>query len=293
MVKIGLVGFLLWSPFLFGQTDLKIEWKMNWTTGVFQLDITAPTEGGSNQPTGRYKTERRIEREGPVIIGQTVQNLVVDSRNTLEELVRKTPSLLRDLENLSKKVVKVFTIATGDRNFLTVRYNLEVFPHLAKLLVKHNRAYRINASRGYTPNEEFTGIIIYAGEKMPVHEEGVESAFYLTPSLFPKIYDPSMNLIHSLNYTDPEAVLKWGSVGYGNSFNLANYSDRIGFYPLRTTARWLYGSNRTDIIISEEAAKMLTSSENNRELLRQGRVVIIIPPDSPSDSPLPPGVPQG
>ena len=65
--------------------------------------------------------------------------------------------------------------------------------------------------------------------------------------------------------------------GYTYSYDLTKIGERIGMYPLRTMAYKVYGKNRTDLILPDEAVKKLISSEHNRDLLRQGRVVIILP----------------
>jgi hypothetical protein len=263
--------------FLSAQSELKISSHIDWFTAQFQRDITAPIEEEPNQPTGRYKTEQYIARETPVITGQVLQDLRVDSTHMISSLITENPVLLRQLENLSQKMEKVFTTATADRKFLTVRYTFSIFPDLAELIIKHTKPYPSPVIPLYTSNEDFSGIIIYAAEKLP-YQGNVEQQVLLNPCLFPRLYDSSMNLIHSVEMTEPEAVKKWGNAGYTYSFDLAESRERIGIYPLRTMASMVYGKNRTDLILPDEVVKKLISSEHNRNLLRQGRVVIILPP---------------
>ncbi|MDC7232138.1 MAG: hypothetical protein PQJ58_02810 [Spirochaetales bacterium] len=270
---------LLCAPFLSAQSDLEIQSETDWFTGTVQLDITSPIEEEPNQPTGRFKTEQYIIRQTPVITGEVLQNLRVDSSHTIADLITRSPVLLRELENLSQKMTKVFTTATGDRKFLTVRYTLPIFPELANLVISHEKPYPSPVSPLYTANEDFTGIVIYAGEALPL-QGSTEEDVLLNPCLFPRLYDSSMNLIHSSEMTNPEAIKKWGNAGYTYSHDLTALNERIGVYPLRTMARKIYGKNRTDLILSDETVKMLISSEHNREMLRQGRVVIILPSDS-------------
>jgi hypothetical protein len=277
MKPFALTIFLIFNiSFLMAQSELMIESQMDWSTSQFQLDITAPIEEEPNQPTGRYKTEQYIIRETPVVTGEVLKKMRVDSTHTISTLVAQDPVLLRQLENLSQKMEKVFTTATGDRKYLTVRYNLSIFPHLADLIIKHTEPFPSPITPLYTPNEDFSGIIIYAGEELP-YQGNVEQQVLLNPCLFPRLYDSSMNLIHSAEMTDPSALRQWGNAGYSYSYDLTKVADRIGMYPLRTMAYKVYGKNRTDLILPDDVVKKLISSEHNRDLLRQGRVVIILP----------------
>jgi hypothetical protein len=51
---------------------------------------------------------------------------------------------------------------------------------------------------------------------------------------------------------------------------------RIGDNPLRIVARGLFGAVPTDPIIDRDDALLILSSEHNRQLLREGRIVIVL-----------------
>ncbi len=260
---------------------MEVTYQINWPEGRFQLDITSPIEEEPNQPTGRFKTEQYIIRQTPTIAGQVLQDLDVNSTHSIADMVRENPVLLRELENLSQKMTKVFTTATGDRKFLTVRYTLDLFPDLADLVISHSTPFPSPESSAYTANEDFTGLVIYAGETLP-YPGNAEQEGLANPCLFPRLYDSSMNLIHSAEMTKPDALRRWGNTGYTYSHDLSSLTERIGVYPLRTMARMVYGKNRTDLVLPDEAVQMLISSEHNRQILREGRVVIILPPAEPT-----------
>ena len=261
---------------LSAQEDIQIHTEVDWENNTLQLDMTAAIESETNQPTGRYKTEQYILRQTPVITGEALLPIKVDSWNTIGDLVLDNPVLLRQIESLSKTMKKIFTTATPDRKYLTVRYELPLFPHIGNLLIKHNKPHSYPLNPVYTANEDFTGIIIYAGEPLPWQGSN-EQKTELNPCLFPRLFDSSLNEIHSEKLTAPEVISKWGSSGYSYSMNIGDVSDRVGVYPMRTMARGIYGLNKTDLILSEDAVNRITSSPHNRNLLRQGRVVIILP----------------
>jgi hypothetical protein len=50
----------------------------------------------------------------------------------------------------------------------------------------------------------------------------------------------------------------------------------VGNNPLRIIARGVFGIRPTDPIIDRDDALLIISSENNRRLLREGKVVIVL-----------------
>jgi hypothetical protein len=56
-----------------------------------------------------------------------------------------------------------------------------------------------------------------------------------------------------------------------------------GTNPLRIFAREVFGINPTDLVIDREDALKITSTENNRRLLRDGRVVLVLNEKTLSD----------
>ncbi len=286
-------GFILWflipGRFLFAQTEnLIIKSRTDWTSGIFELDITAPIEEKANQPTGRYKTEQHILQVFPLVTGQMLQDITVDSSRTIGDLVLKEPQLLPCLEELAGSMIKVFATAGADRKFLTLRHRLLLFPALAALLTRDYPFRETPVETGYTPNGDFTGLVIYAGEPLPVQGKEGERQI-LKPCLFPKLYSPDLKIIHCAEMTRPDKLKLWGNGAYSRNFDLGAWKERIGSYPLRLMARKVYGVKGTDLILPREGVQKLLSSRHNREVLKEGRVLIILPGETsgPSASSLP------
>ena len=85
-----------------------------------------------------------------------------------------------------------------------------------------------------------------------------------------------MELIYEKNMEDSEIAKKIGVVSYHYSSDEKLYSQRIGNDPLRITAKKIFGINRTDPVISTKDALKILSVPENKELLRQGKVVILL-----------------
>jgi len=98
----------------------------------------------------------------------------------------------------------------------------------------------------------------------------------LTPCLFPKIFNDSLNEVFSVNFADTNYIVQHGLIRY-NADSVQSYS-RIGDRPLRITALDVLGNKRTDIKISSYDSQRIHGSQNNLNLLRECRVAIIFGP---------------
>jgi hypothetical protein len=253
------------------------DFQISWETGEILFDITARLPEGVFSPGARYKTEQRILQNVPSLFVTAVSPLVIDSWYTIEDRILENPDYLRDVEGLTDQLERSFSVTSEDMSELTVRFNLDVFPYLASLFFAHEIPRSLPREAGFVPTADFSGILIVADEPLP--ETGTDRIRYLQPCLFPRVFDENMRLLLDSESTVPEDLARWGTAGYiTDGGNLADYEDRIGVYPLRIIARGLFGKNGTDVIITEEDAARLLISENNRQLLREGRVVILYSP---------------
>ena len=66
-----------------------------------------------------------------------------------------------------------------------------------------------------------------------------------------------------------------GVLGYASALGI-EAGERVGGDPMRVKATELLGDARCDYVISREDALRILSSPGNRELLRQGKVVVVL-----------------
>ena len=94
-----------------------------------------------------------------------------------------------------------------------------------------------------------------------------------------------MNLIFERNMIDPASGQNKGVVRYINRDSIMraapsamddNLIKLVGDNPLRIVARGVFGAVPTDPIIDTEDALLILSSENNRRLLLEGRIAIVL-----------------
>ena len=85
-----------------------------------------------------------------------------------------------------------------------------------------------------------------------------------------------MNLIFEKNMVRPEIIKKDGLVSYHYSQDISLYEEKVGVDPLYIKAIKVFGRNRTDPIISREDALKILSEKENIELIKQGKIVILL-----------------
>ena len=150
------------------------------------------------------------------------------------------------------------------------------------LFVQHRRAYPVRRVLGFAPTARFSGVVIYAKGSYPVFAAQREGA--LRPALFPRLFDERMEVVIERARCDPDALRSRGLAAYTDSLDTGRFADRIGSFPLQILARGIYGAAGTDIIIPNRDAERLLGLPENRELLRQGRILIVVD-SSPYASP--------
>ncbi|MFW6344319.1 MAG: hypothetical protein ACOC2B_06210, partial [Sediminispirochaetaceae bacterium] len=128
----------------------------------------------------------------------------------------------------------------------------------------------------YVPSGSFSGIVIYVEKELPVH--GTSRAENIVPCLFPKIYNEHTELIVSKEMLPPETLKDWGIAGYFPIDKREDLSSRIGDVPLYIKAKALFGETPTDIIIPNEGADSMLSTEHTIRLITEGKIAIVYTP---------------
>jgi hypothetical protein len=272
--------FLFNAALVFGQAKLGISGAVEWDkmeiNAVVALDMAS---AGLKLPTGRTQGEAIIASEYLRLIRPELLNLQVDSSSTVADLIARGEWSLFEVENYALQAHAIPPALSPDFNSLLASYTLGIVG-VRSALARHSRQAEIPRTLDPVPAPAYTGIIIIASETQPIH--GTKSAALLQPCLFPKIWDSDMKLIFERNMLNPRA----GAMAYyfplkgifagGPSGLSREISDIVGEYPLRIFARGVFGMKPTDPIISVEDALLIMSTESNRNLLSDGRLVIIV-----------------
>jgi hypothetical protein len=249
------------------------DWKERVLRIEVELDLSA---AGLRLPEGRLDAERMIERDLPGLAKDAVFALQADSHRTVEEAISDgtlDPERLVAIADLAK--VERSSFSKDMRKFsATYALGLEA---LSSLFLTGARPTPIRAPLEERPMRDYTGIVIYAKGLLPVHGEGTEGV--AAPCLFPRIFDAEMRPLLDEGFVLPEVLARSGGsggvLGYASGLGV-EAGQRVGGDPMRVMAVELFGDDRCDYVISREDALRILSSPVNRELLRQGRVVVVL-----------------
>ncbi len=217
--------------------------------------------------------ENRIKTELPDLVKEPLLSLLVDSSTQLSDLVLTydlTLEQIAQIVNNSKKMPGIFVDLSSTLKIDTFLNTLNI----SSLLIRHKTPYKSPRPLDTVPSRAYTGIIIDARGQLDVH--GEFSTDEVKPCFFPKIWDENMNLIYERNMADPQTESKKGFIHYDWTENEANYTDRVGIDPLYISARKVFGRFRTDPVISVRDALKILCIPENAELLKQGKVVILL-----------------
>jgi hypothetical protein len=255
-----------------------VDWEKMAIEAQVSLDLAS---AGIRLPTGRSQGEELIHSGYSDLIQPRILSIPVDSSRTVADYVRSGDFSLSRVEDFAWKARLRPPALSADLSSLNAAYRLNL-EDLAAEFLNHSRPAEPLRIIAPPPAADYTGILIIAGEELPLHGTG-RSALPL-PCLFPKIWDTDMNLVYEKNmlevsagktliprYAGRENVFLPGPSGLS-----PEVSEVVGERPMRILARGVFGIRPTDPVIDRDDALLILSSENNRRLLREGRVMIVL-----------------
>jgi hypothetical protein len=281
--SFALCGYFIFTAAAFGQAKISISGAVEWDKMEMGAAVTLDLASANIKlPTGRTQAESMISAEYLRLIRPGILSLPVDSSSTIADLIQRGEFSFLRAENIALDAKATPPSLSPDLLSLQASYSVSL-AGISADLIRHSRPTEIRRTLTPVPAPAYSGIIIFAAEELPVH--GMKSAALPLPCLFPKIWDTDMNLIYErtmleqgnsgqavmVRYTPAESVLRPGPSGL--SAEIAAFA---GTNPLRILARGCFGIRPTDLIIDREDALLIISSEANRRLLREGKVVIVL-----------------
>jgi hypothetical protein len=280
MRHICLVCLLFSAISVFGQERIGISGAVEWDKMEINAAVSLNLASvGLKLPAGRTQGEAIIASEYLRLIRPGILGLQVDSSTVIGDQVRQGDWTLLDVENLALQARSVPPALTPDFLNLSASYTLGI-AGIAAAHIRHERPAEIPRTLSPVSAPDYTGIVIIASGSLPVH--GMQSSALLKPCLFPKIWDSDMNLVFERNMLNPAlgAMVRYfsspGIFAAGPSGLSPEIAAVAGDRPLRIFAQGVFGMSPTDPIISRDDALLIISSPANRNLLRDGRVAVIL-----------------
>jgi hypothetical protein len=255
-----------------------IEWEKMELSATVSLNLAAAR---IRLPTGRIQAEEIIRQEYATLMRPYILALPVDSSTVLGDLIDRGELGFFGPETAAASARRSPAALSPDLSRLSATYTIDL-SLLTAQLTSRRRPGELRRVLSPVPAAAYTGVIIIASEELPLH--GRNTAAYAEPCLFPRIWDTEMNLIYERNNIDntdtPRTLVRYASEDGIFRTNPSGLSPEVealaGKNPLRIIARGLFGIRPTDPVIDKDDALIILSTENNRRLLREGKVVIIL-----------------
>lgn len=285
MYKLALLLIFFTAGITFSQPNVGISGTVEWDTmrisAAVSLDMAS---AGLRLPAGRTQGESILTAGYLNLIRSGLLGLRVDSSTTIGDLINRGEFSLPETEAIALKANSLPPALSPDMRYLTSSYTISI-SDISAALLRHSRPSPIIRTLRPVTSANYTGIVIIAIEELPVH--GMRGTALAAPCMFPKIWDSEMNLIYERSMLEVSGVNR-GSVNmvrYASPQDIfqnnpsglsAQLQEVVGDRPLRIFARGVFGIAPTDLIIDRNDALLIISSEENRRLLSEGRVAIIL-----------------
>jgi hypothetical protein len=252
---------------------VSVDWIGGTIRAQAELDLAT---AGIRLPSGRAEAEQVLESAIPGLVRGTALAIDLDSYRTVADSIDDGTLQTEALETFLESGRRLDLALSRDLGTLVATYAWKL-ADLASLYVRHSSPIDMPTADRYLPTRSYTGIIIFVQGIYAV--QGEHRTAILSPCLFPRLFDESMTALLERNLQAPGPLRTWGSVAYAAGLDDPVITARAGGDPLRIMATRLFGSLRTDIVISSGDALKILGSPDNRALIQAGRVVFVI--DSP------------
>ena len=256
---------------------IRADSTVDWISGRLVVSITVSLADLATPTEARSKAVDLFERKIGAIFCDVLYEMILDSHRTVGEAFEDDPETLARLVAIGGNTNPSSIHMNTELESITALYEYHFYPDIMSVFTVHTHAYEPVEILKFVPNVEYSGIVIYVGGSYPIHGEppAPENVVGFVPSLRPRIYDTNMRLVAEAEMVDPEALNSWGLAAFTDRADYLVHKFRVGPTPLLTMAREVFGDHRTDIIIPASAADRLLASRHNRELIRQGRILVI------------------
>ncbi|MDR2746111.1 MAG: polymerase [Treponema sp.] len=253
-----------------------LEWDKMEISALVSLNLKS---AGLRLPTGRTEGEELIGAEYLTLMRPLILSIPVDSSGTVADHLAGGNFSLYKTESYALSARTVPPAMSADMENMRAAYTISL-GGLSAEFIKNRLPASPRRALAVLPGAAYTGIIIIAGGELPLH--GTRRSASVLPCLFPKVWDSDMNLIYDrgmlasgenvmVHYAPEDSIFQRTPSGLSPEL-----SALVGDRPLKILARGVYGQRPTDPVIDSKDALRVISSEENRNLLRDGKVVIVL-----------------
>jgi len=247
---------------------------IDWHRRVLRLRVSLDlAKAGLRLPEGRLAAERLVTRDLPGLAKDPLFGLPLDSRRSIGDSIADGTVDVSEILGLIDRFSREEAALSKDLGSFVTAWELPLGA-VAALYVHERGAVPLPSLLDWKAAKAWSGIVIYADAPLPVHgERGLEDR--LREGLFPRIWDSDMGLILDRSTVESSALAGWGPLAYATGLGPAE-EERVGETPLLIRAAEVFGVRRTDLVISRADAEQILALPENRRLIAEGKVIVII-----------------
>ncbi len=254
------------------EPEVRFHSRVEWTEGV--LVVNGETEVEPEYAGATARAERRILSRRESAFRRAVLELPINSADSGADLAARDQEITAILDEREALGTASGVRPSRDLNSASVELRYPLAETIASAFQRHSIPRPVPSSASWTPTTDYTGLVVDARGTLPVHGEDRDST--LEPVILPRIYDSEMRLILDASMIKPEFLERWGIAGYSTDANLPDFEERIGPNPLFVAADRAFGSLPANPVIPHDTAEKLLTRDSNREMLAEGRIVIVL-----------------
>ncbi len=255
--------------------DTSVDAVVNWQDSAVIVTIdTSINIDALNRAAALTHAEIAVNSRLALILPPIIQNIRFNSLLTIGQFLEQDPAKWGSIINLIEGKSPISIRPSNSSRTVSLVYRINLYPDLIAPFIDNSNPSPIPYSIGWTPSQNFSGAVIYAAEPLPAY--GQDIVVSLQPALLPDIYDENLNDVLLSEMVDQNAIIQRGVVGYTNSVNPDDWRERVGDYPILIVAVAIWGERNSDILIPKLDADRLLSRTANRNLLQEGKVLVII-----------------
>jgi len=257
-----------------GITDPYIENGINWSQRtVTGTGIGAPNPDAPNMAVKRAGAINAAKLVALRDLLATVKGMYLSSEQTAENYMMTSDVVKTQVEGIAKAFKVVGEPKYFDDGSVEVTVEMSLNGELSDVFMKEtdfDENYPLVPEATYKLSDltkepsVYTGIIIDCKDVQ------------LRPALAPKIYNKSGEEIYGSANVSKDFAIQQGMIGYLKSVESAKENSRVTNNPLVIKAIGVKGTNKADIIISDEDAAKIKDLETKLNFLKECRVIAVI-----------------
>ena len=245
---------------------------INWQDQIIRstgIGAPNPAHPLAAQRAGALETAKKVALRNLL---ETVKGVAINSETTIENAMMSSDVITTKVSGIVRNFKIVDTRYMSDGS---VEVDVEVplsgvlsdafLPMQQGMPMAPGQGYPLGPAAGFQPmNQVFTGLIIDA--------RGIG----LRPAMAPKIVDEMGNEVYGTGFVSRDYAVQIGVVGYDKDINRAQKNERVTDNPLVIKGIKVSGTNKTDVVISNNDAQNVLNAGKNLNFMEQCKVMIIL-----------------